>query len=136
MSEASIVPYLCVSPAIDAIAFYKAAFDAEEIAREQVPTGEISHCRMRVGKATFYLADSYPPEKWAPPGPEGHSVGIQFQVENSRDVYDRAIAAGATVGREFKSDDYGDWGIVIDPFGHRWTIIRLNEEFGTANVPA
>ena len=135
MTSARVVPYLCVSPAVEAIAFYKAAFGAEEIARQQVPTGEVSHCRMRVGEATFYLADPYPQEKWATPDPAAHSVGVQFECENSREAFDRAIAAGATLNREFKSDDYGDWGIVVDPFGHYWTIIHLNEKFGTEDVP-
>ena len=129
MTESRIVPYLCVSPAAEAIEFYRLAFGAEVIARETVPSGETSHCRMRVGSATFYLADPYPQGNWAAPATDGHSVGVQFECANSREMFDRAIVAGATLDREFKSDDYGEWGIVIDPYGHHWTIIHLNESF-------
>ena len=134
MSETRIAPYLCVSPAVEAVAFYKKVFGAVELARSTVPTGEISHCRMRVGEATFYLADPYPRENWAAPSPEAHSVGINLEVDNPRDVIERALAAGATLNREYKQDEYGDWAIVVDPFGHYWTIIRLNEGFAADGV--
>lgn len=135
MPEVRIAPYLCVSPAAEALAFYKDVFGAVELARSTVPTGEISHCRMRVGPATFYLADPYPQEGWAPPGPGGHSVGINLEVQNPKELVDRAVAAGATLDREYKEDEYGAWAIVVDPFGHYWTIIKLNEAFATEGVP-
>ena len=136
MSNVTIAPYLCVSPAVDAISFYKAAFGAEELAREAVPTGELGHCRMRIGDATFYLADQYPPQEWLNPlNYEGHSVGIHLGVEDPDAMFERAVAAGATVTRPLATSDYGRAGHVVDPFGHHWTIIRINESFGVENVP-
>jgi PhnB protein len=136
MPNVVIAPYLCVSSAVDAIAFYTAAFGAEELGREVVPTGEISHCRMRIGEATFYLADQYPQEKWLHPlNFDGHSVAMHIEVDDPDPLFERAVAAGATVTRPLASQDYGRAGHIVDPFGHHWTIIRINPEFGVENVP-
>jgi PhnB protein len=136
MNDVVVAPYLCVTPAIDAVAFYRAAFGAVEESRQTVPDGSLSHCRMRIGNARFYLADEFPPTGWkSPPALDGHSVGIQLEVDNPDQLMERALGAGATLDRELKEDDYGRWGIVVDPFGHYWTIINPNENFGAENVP-
>lgn len=38
-------------------------------------------------------------------------------------VFDRAVAAGATIKRPVQDEFWGDrYGTVEDPFGHRWSI--------------
>jgi PhnB protein len=53
----------------------------------------------------------------------GSPVGIMLYVEHSDRIFDKAVAAGATVDRPVQDQFYGDRsGTVIDPFGYKWTI--------------
>ena len=56
--EGRIIPYLMIDGAAAAIDFYKAAFDADETYRLEMPGGAIGHAEVTINGATVYLADA------------------------------------------------------------------------------
>ncbi len=51
------VPYLFVSSAAEAIAFYTRVFGASELVRLESPDGKIAHAELRFSDARIMLAD-------------------------------------------------------------------------------
>ncbi len=126
----SVTPYLFVKDAANALTFYKNAFNAVETVRLTAPTGTISHAEIKIGDSLVMLADEYPPMNAKSP----HTIGgtpvfLHLYVENVDQVFQRAIAAGATEQYPLANQFYGDrTASVIDPFGHVWHIASRIEE--------
>lgn len=124
--EHRIVPYLMVSGASDAIAFYTDAFGAEERYRLPMPNGGIGHAEIVINGATVYLADApedMPGDAGSPQRFGGTTVLLHQYVEDVDGAVARAEAAGATVIRPPEDQFYGDRAAVVaDPFGHQWSI--------------
>ncbi len=120
----TITPYLCVDDGNAAIAFYEAAFGATLTLRFGEPGGQVGHAELMIGEALFMLADEYPDLGVVSPKRLGGSpVTLTITVPDVDAAVDRAVAAGATLSRPVTDKFYGDrTGLVIDPFGHRWTI--------------
>jgi PhnB protein len=117
-------PYLCVRDAAAAIAFYKRAFEAEELFRLTEPSGRIGHAELKLGPATLMLADEFP--EYGIRGPQGTgstSVTIHLHVANADEMARRACEAGATMLRPPKDEFYGERSCRLrDPFGHEWLL--------------
>lgn len=121
------IPYLIVSGAEEAMAFYAEAFGAEETTRLSMPDGTIAHAEMAVDGHHFYLADMAPGMQDGPmqsPTASGStSVIMHRYVPDCDAAVDRARRAGATVLREPENQFYGDRAATIqDPFGHQWSV--------------
>jgi len=121
----SIVPWLTVRKSVEAVEFYKAAFDAKEVYRfDGSETSVVA--RLSVNGAEFWVGDESPEHfNFSPEDLKGSTVRIIFTVPDPDAVFARAIAAGA---REVYpvSEGHG-WrlGRVVDPYGHHWEIGRL-----------
>ncbi len=125
----AIVPYITVSSAPDAIAFYKKAFDAKENSRMPEENGKrIMHADLTIHGGTIFVMDEFPEYGGAPhPNAERKSpVGIVIQLPKPKDVdavYAQATGAGAK-GTQAPTDMF--WGAryaaMIDPFGHEWML--------------
>jgi PhnB protein len=79
--------------------------------------------RLSVGSAEFWLADEFPEHlNFSPETLGGGSVRMVMTVDDPDAVFDRAVAAGATVVWPV-SNQFG-WrpGRIVDPFGHHWEI--------------
>src|SRR5919198_225381 len=120
---ATIVPYLTVSNASEAIAYYKKAFDAKENSRmPDEKTKRIMHSDLTIHGGTIFVMDEFP-EHGGARGPAGNSpVGIVIQLPAPKDVdtvYAQAVKAGAK-GTQEPADMF--WGAryasLTDPFGH------------------
>ncbi|WP_334141088.1 VOC family protein [Rhabdothermincola sp.] len=124
--EDRITPYLMIDGAAEAIAFYTAAFGAEERYRLQIPDGKIAHAEIVVGGAAVYLADAPDDMPGIASNPKklgGTSVLLHRYVDDVDAAVARAAAAGATVLREPEDQFYGDRaGLVEDPWGHQWML--------------
>jgi PhnB protein len=120
----SITPHLICEGASDAIAFYIKAFGAVELARMPGENGKLLHALIKIGDSPVMLADAFP--EWGgldPKALKGSPVTIHLYVTDADAVYQRALDAGATVKMPIADMFWGDrYGIVVDPFGHNWSI--------------
>jgi uncharacterized glyoxalase superfamily protein PhnB len=120
----TITPHLVCANCHEAIEFYKKAFGAEEVMRMPMPDGKVGHAMLRIGDSPLFLADEFPDHgSLGPLALKGSPVTIHLSVPNVDAVWERALAAGATVRMELADQFWGDrYGQLDDPFGHRWSL--------------
>jgi len=125
----SIVPYLTVSSASDAIEFYKKAFGAKENTRMPEQGGtRIMHADLTIHGGTIFVMDEFLEYGGARhPNEERKSpVGIVIQLPSPKDVdavYAQAVAAGAKGTQEPQDMFWGArYAALDDPFGHSWML--------------
>jgi PhnB protein len=123
-----LIPHLVCTPATEAIAFYKKAFGAEEVACMLAPDGNrVMHAQLTIGGAPVFLADDFPEYC------EGHSqtatalggtpVTIHRYVKDCDAAVQQAVDAGASVKMPPMDMFWGDrYGVVVDPYGHNWSL--------------
>jgi len=123
-------PYLIVGGAADAIEFYKKAFGATELFRFPAPDGKIGHAEIKIGDSPIMLADEYPEMGYKGPQTLGGSpVSIMIYVDDVDTVFNRAVAAGASIKEAVSDKFYGDrMGTLADPFGHVWHVSTHKED--------
>ena len=120
--KTAIAPMLSVRRGARAIEFYKAAFGAEELFRIDDETGRVV-AQLSVMGAEFWLADESPEHfNFSPESLGGGSVRMAMIVEDPDTVFNRAVAAGATVVWPVTEQHGWCLGRVVDPFGHHWEI--------------
>lgn len=126
----SVIPYLHVKGAAQAIEFYKSVFGAMEKLRMPDPAGRIVHAELKIGDSMIMLSDEFP--KMGALGPQsvgGTPVTLHLYVESVDAVVQKAVAAGATLDRPVKDQFYGDRsGSLTDPFGHKWHVATHVED--------
>jgi len=118
-------PYLSVSDAAKAIAFYKTAFGAVERYRlSDKKTGKVVHAELLIEGGLIMLAEENP--QWGNKSPAtlgGTAVTFCVMVKNTDASFDRAVAAGATVIMPVADQFYGFRSCSVrDPFGHQWML--------------
>ena len=120
----SLTPHLICANAIEAIEFYKKAFNAVEVIRLLGPNGMLVHASVRIGDSVLMLAEENP--TWGSLGPKslkGSPVCIHLAVENVDAIVAQAVSAGAKLTMPIADMFWGDrYGQVEDPYGHRWAI--------------
>jgi PhnB protein len=134
----SVTPHLICDDAAKAIDWYKRAFDAEELGRASGPDGKIMHAEIRIGNSHLYLNDPMGGGK-GPRSLGGSPVGLWIYVPDADVLFNRAIAAGASVapGPMGKLQDqfWGDrCGTLVDPEGYYWTIGTRKEDLTPAEL--
>lgn len=120
-AQTSIAPWLSVSRATDAVAFYQAAFGAVERHRLDDGAGGVAVAQLAIGGADFWVQQD---DDLTPEAVDHRPVRMILTVADPDAVFARATAAGATeIGAV--SDQHG-WriGRIADPFGHHWEIGR------------
>jgi PhnB protein len=120
----ALAPHLVCDGAADAIAFYKAAFGAEEVLRLAGPNGKLMHAAVLINGATVMLVDEM--KEMGALGPKalgGTPVTLHLYVADADAAIDRAAQAGASVIMPATDMFWGDrYGQVQDPWGHMWSI--------------
>jgi PhnB protein len=126
----TVIPYLCIKGAADALEFYKKAFGATEVMRMPQPDGRIGHADIRIGDSHVMLADEFPEMGFKSPRTFGGSPAqLALYVEDVDTFVDRAVKAGAKLTRPIENQFYGDRaGAVEDPYGHTWHIATHVED--------
>ncbi|MEW6437076.1 MAG: VOC family protein [Pseudomonadota bacterium] len=124
-----VAPYLTVSPAMAAIAFYTTVFGAKQQALMPALDGlRIMHCELLINGGSVMLADAFPEfgnTRVPVPGePMTVSVSLEFETSEEVDlVFKRAIGLGSK-GETNPTNSF--WGTRLatfrDPFGHRWIL--------------
>jgi len=125
-----VTPYLILSGASEAIAFYKKALGASEAMRMDDPNGKIHHAEISIGDSRIMLADEHPElQALSPKTMGGSPVSLHLYVEDVDAAVERAVAAGAKLVRPVADQFYGDRvGGIEDPFGYRWFIATHKED--------
>jgi PhnB protein len=131
-----VYPYLLVHSTAEAIAFYEAAFGAQELFRLTEPSGRIGHAEIRIGPATLMLSDEYPEQGIRGPRALGGTTFLMhLHVANVDAAFARAVKAGASVLKPLKDQFYGERsGTVRDPFGHEWLLGGHLEDVSTEEM--
>ena len=128
----TVSAHLTVKGATKAIDFYKKAFGATEHHRFDGPGGAIMHAALKLGDSLFFLNDEMPMPGGgkSPQSIGGTPVTINLYVADCDKIYKQAIAAGAKQVMPLEDQFWGDrYGVVDDPFGHRWAIATHKEDF-------
>jgi PhnB protein len=118
----SLVPWLSVRDAEDALRFYQAAFDAREVYRYESPEGGLV-VRLSLNGIEFWVSgDSVDKVFASPENLGGGSIRLILTVEDPDRCFARAVDAGAKI--IFPVDVGHGWrlGRLEDPFGLHWEI--------------
>jgi uncharacterized glyoxalase superfamily protein PhnB len=120
----SLSPHLVCAGASAAIDFYKAAFGATEMMRLAGPDGKLMHGSIRLNGSSVMLVDENKEfGMLSPKALGGTAVTIHLMVDDVDASIAKAAEAGATVVMPPADMFWGDrYGVVEDPFGHRWSI--------------
>jgi len=125
----ALTPYIMVSDARRAIAWYIDVFGAQRRGADYVNTdGTIGHAEVGIGDAVLMLSE--PSDLWpdvpvrAPDSPTTFSHTLHLQVDDVDGTTERARSNGASVEREPTDQPYGRGAVIVDPFGHRWYLLR------------
>ena len=126
----TITPQLVVSGVAKAIDWYTEALGANELLRNTAPDGKsIMHSELLLGDSRFFVVDEFQGSMSSPLRLGGTPVTLHLYVEDVDDLFDRAVAAGASVIMPVADQFWGDrYGMLSDPFGHRWSIARRVED--------
>jgi len=115
--------YLAVTDAKAAIAWYEKTFGAKVASTVPGPEGKLMHADLRIGDSQVMLADIFSEGPFRDPRDSPPSLNLHVYVEDVDAVWERAIAAGATVVQPLADQFWGDrFGMFRDPFGHTWAV--------------
>jgi PhnB protein len=139
--EPALSPHLVVDNAAAAIDFYVKAFGAEELGRVPRPDGKLIHAALRVNGFLLMLNDDFPEmsggKSMTPKSLGGTPVTIHLTVTDVDAMFQRALDAGATVVMPLEDQFWGDrYGMVEDPFGHRWSLGQPVREVSMDEIAA
>jgi PhnB protein len=112
----SLTPYLVSNGVSRLLDFLEGAFGAKETFRIAREDGTISHASVLIHDSMLEMAD--PAE-----GSSAMTAGLHLYVKDAKEVYRRALQAGAQSLYEPRDMDYGDHeGGIEDPSGNNWYI--------------
>ena len=128
----TVTPHLIMNDAASALDWYAKALGAEELSRALGPDGKVMHAEIRIGNSIIMLNDEMGGGKSAK-ALGGSPISLWLYVEDCDALYNRAVAAGATVPPgpmgEMADQFWGDrCGAIIDPEGYLWTIATHKED--------
>lgn len=120
----TVTPSIVVKKAIEALDFYKKAFDAKEIYKFPAPDGKILHAMIQIGDSFVMLSDEFSSMGMRSPQTIGGTpVTLHLYVEDADKIFKQAASAGAIVTMPVMDVFWGDrYGVVMDPYGHSWGI--------------
>ncbi len=125
----AVAPYLTVSPALAAIAFYKTVFGAEQRAFMPALDGiRILHCELDINGGSVMLADAFPEFGQTRVGIPGEAVTVSISLEfaHSKTVDETFLKATGIGAKAETAPTNSFWGTRLatfrDPFGHRWIL--------------
>lgn len=123
----TVIPYLIIDGASEAIDWYRAVLGAEEVSRMTGGAGRIAHAEIRIGGSSIFIGDEHVHYE-AIHGPMrigGTPVYLDLETDDVAGVFERAIAAGATAIRQPTDPSMAVQSAKFrDPFGHVWLVTR------------
>lgn len=129
MNRPRVAPYLTVTPAAAAIAYYTGAFGAKQ--RTLMPSIDglrIAHCELIINGGSVMLSDAFMEfGQIRPPVPgDMATVSISLEYDEAKQV-DEICARAEKLGGKIETQPMNSfWGTryacLRDPFGHRWIL--------------
>ena len=128
-SRPRVAPYLTVSPAASAIAFYMGVFGAQQRALMPSLDGlRIAHCELSINGGSVMLSDFFPEfgQTRIPIPADNPTVSVSLELDAAKEVDDtcaRASQFGAKIETQPTNSFWGTrYAALRDPFGHRWIL--------------
>ncbi len=125
----ALTPYIIVPDARRAMDWYVEVFGAQRRGELHVNAdGTIGHAEVGIGDAVLMFAEAS--DLWpdvpvrAPDSPATFSHTLHLEVDDVDASTERARRSGASVEREPADQPYGRGSVIVDPFGHRWMLLR------------
>jgi uncharacterized glyoxalase superfamily protein PhnB len=125
----TLTPYIVVSDARRAVDWYVEVLGAQRRGEFHVNAdGTVGHGEVGLGDAVLMFSEAS--DLWpevpvrAPESPTTFSHTLHLEVDDVDATTERARRGGATVEREPADQPYGRGSVVVDPFGHRWILLR------------
>jgi len=125
----TLTPYIIVSDARRAMDWYVEVFGAQRRGELYVNAdGTVGHAEVGIGDAVLMFAEAS--DLWpdvpvaAPHSPVTFSHTLHLEVDDVDASTERARRRGASVEREPVDQPYGRGSVIVDPFGHRWMLLR------------
>jgi PhnB protein len=134
----TITPQLVVKGVAEAIDWYTKALGANELLRNLAQDGKsIMHSELLLGDSRFFVVDEFPGSMASPASLGGTSITLHLYVQDVDALFGRAVEAGATVLMPVADQFWGDrYGMLKDPFGHRWSIASRIEDLSPKALQA
>jgi len=130
----TITPHLTLDNAAQTIDWYKRALGAEEVRCSAGPDGKIMHAELKIGNSRFMLNDVMAGGK-GPKAYGGSPASFWLYVDDSDALFNRAVAAGATVQMPMADQFWGDRaGAFADPEGISWWVATRKEDLTTDEI--
>ena len=128
-------PQIVTHDAQQAINFYREAFAADELVRNNSPDGRVMHCELLIFGGRMLVIDDFDEDHVSSPARLGGStVRLHVYVPEVDTVYQRALDAGATAVMPPIEAFWGDrYAIIQDPCGHYWSIATPHEDLSVAD---
>jgi uncharacterized glyoxalase superfamily protein PhnB len=126
----TITPQIVVKGVAAAIEWYSKALGAHELLRNTAPDGaSIMHAELLLGDSRFFVVDEFSESMLSPSTLGGTTVTMHLYVRDVDSLFNRAVEAGATIVMPVADQFWGDrYGILRDPFGHRWSMASRIED--------
>jgi len=128
--------HIFVQDADAAVAFYADAFGAAEIIRHRLPDGRVLFVELAVGPDKLLLSEEIEElHALAPTSLGGSPVMLLLELDDVDAAFADAVALGASVEMPVAEMFWGErYGIVRDPFGHRWSLCTRREQLAPDEV--
>jgi uncharacterized glyoxalase superfamily protein PhnB len=125
----ALTPYIVVSDARRAMDWYVEVFGGQRRGEPHVNAdGTIGHAEVGIGDGVLMFSEAS--SLWpnvpvrAPDSPATFSHTLHLDVADVDGTTERARRNGAAVEREPADQPYGRAAVIVDPFGHRWMLMR------------
>lgn len=122
--RSGIIPYLISPDCKKHVEWITSVFAGEqkELIHANASQDKVMHCAVEVNDGVIYLADGYCSPIHKEEG-DPHGFLCHQKVPDPQAVWDRAVANGATVTMELKTQFWGDvYGSFKDVFGYEWSL--------------
>lgn len=136
-TPSEFIPYLSITEATKAVAFYTEVFGVAPYVLLNMPDGRVMHCEFRIGNARFFISEELP-EHGGTPSPTrlaATSVAIHLYVDDCDAMIETMKDNGSTVLMEPVDMFWGErFGRVRDPFGHEWGVATQLREMSPDEI--
>lgn len=120
---ATVTPGLVVEDVDAAVEFYVKAFDAKPTPKITDPSGKNIHQEIRLGSGAVMVSAAIPGQNKTPSQLGGTPATVNYYVPDVDRVFKQAVSAGGKSIMPLDDQFWGDrWGLLVDPFGHKWGI--------------